>query len=181
MTRHPLFRQILGAIAGSTLAAMLYVGYTSASHAVGGDLAQVATAALLGSREVARIVEPITEPAPLPELGVPLRERAVPTPPPPQADRITPETIIDAEPVQAAAAIQGPDDSIDIVEPAPAPVAAVVRAAAPAAPLAATTKAAALPNSGAADWLVLTVSAGAALGWQHRRLAALLARARVTA
>ncbi|MBP9750962.1 MAG: hypothetical protein KBC95_03895, partial [Candidatus Peribacteraceae bacterium] len=65
--------------------------------------------------------------------------------------------------------------------PAPAPVAAVVRAAAPAAPLAATAKAAALPNSGAADWLVLTVSAGAALGWQHRRLAALLARARVTA
>jgi hypothetical protein len=183
MTRYPLVRQILGAVAGSTVAALLYVGYTGASHAVGGDLASVATAALLGGtgsgRQVARVVEPPSEPAPLPELGMPLRERAVPTPPPPQPERITPEPIIDAAPAEADAALAAAVSSSSIAAPEPAPVVAAATHA--AAPVAATAKADALPSSGAADWLVVAVSAGAALGWQHRRLAALLARARVAA
>ncbi len=180
MFQHPLVRQILGACAGSAIAAVLYLGYTSASHAVGGDLAHMATAALLGGqetgREVARVVESASEPAPLPELGVPLRERAMPTPPPPQPERLTPETIIDAEPTPTESAVHTPPIAVEDADRTPP--AAIIRPAAPQEPLAAMTKAAALPNSGAADWLVLLVSAGAAAGWHRQRLTALATRVR---
>lgn len=179
MLRHPLVRQILGAIAGSAIAALLYVGYTGASHAVGGDLSQVALNALLGGTEGSQLVgqvtdEPADEPAPLPELGVPLREGAIPAPAMMQAT----DTVIDTEPVPTNLANETEPAPIaaETIEPEPMPVVTMRPAAPEARVLAAATKAEALPSSGAADWLVIAVSAGAALGWQHRRLMALAAR-----
>lgn len=172
MLRHPLFRQIVGAVVGATAATGLYGLYLGAGHLMGADPFDALTAALVG-QPVARIVEPIDEPAPLPEIGAPARPRTLPTVPPPQPQPIPAETTPAAEP-----AASEPAPTTETSEPRldPAPImAAASSSSLPAAMPDLTTKAAALPSSGPGEWLLLSAAAGAAAGWHRRRLVALFA------
>ncbi len=174
MLRHPLVRQVIGAVIGATAAAGLYGAYAGAAQLIGADPVDSLTAAVLGE-QVARIVEPLDEPAPLPELGVPAQVRATPTPPPPQRKPVPAESDADSLDIM----IENTAEPM-VAEPVmdPLPVAAEVvsssSSSAAAAPTA-TSKASALPSSGASEWLLLSSALGAAVGWHRRRLSALFA------
>lgn len=174
MFHHPLLRQLAGAVIGATIAAGLYGAYTGTAQLIGVDPIDSLTAAVLGE-PIARVVEPIGEPAPLPELGIPARPRATPTPPPPAPKQIPAEE----EEVDESAPKIMEEPALDepVMEPLPVAIEEVaplpLRAAA-AEPMM-ENKATALPNSGTGEWLLLSSALGAAAGWHRRRLAALFA------